>query len=78
MTNNDTDVTQSNYFRPLEAARYLRISHPLLRKLERQSQGPRRAKLGRAVVYSRRDLDDFMAARVGLAACQQSSENVVF
>jgi predicted DNA-binding transcriptional regulator AlpA len=59
----DNNGTETCYFRPLEAARYLRISHPLLRKLERQAQGPRRAKLGRAVVYSRRDLDDFMAAR---------------
>lgn len=64
----DNNGTEARYFRPLEAARYLRISHPLLRKLERQHQGPRRAKLGRAVIYSRRDLDDFVAARVGLAA----------
>lgn len=66
MTDNNT--IESHYFRPLEAARYLRISHPLLRKLERLGQAPKRAKLGRAVVYRRQDLDEFMAARVGLAA----------
>jgi len=60
--------SDSSYFRPLEAAHYLRISHPLLRKLERLNQGPRRAKLGRAVVYRRQDLDEFVAARVARAA----------
>jgi predicted DNA-binding transcriptional regulator AlpA len=65
---NENTTAVNNYFRPLDAARYLRISHPLLRKLERLNQGPRRAKLGRAVVYRKIDLDEFMAARVGQAA----------
>ena len=55
--------TTENYFRPVPAARYLRISHPLLRKLERLGQGPKRVKLGRAVVYRKVDLDEFMAGR---------------
>ena len=68
MTDNNVIDIQSNYFRPQEAARYLRFSHPLLRKLERLNQGSKRAKLGRAVVYRRQDLDDFVAARVERAA----------
>ena len=69
MTRQITIDTQSDaYFRPVEASHYLKISHPLLRKLERLGQGPKRAKLGRAVVYRRQDLDEFMAMRVGRAA----------
>ena len=68
MTEQTVIDSQPSYYRPLEAARYLRISHPLLRKLERLKQGPKRAKLGRAVVYRRQDLDEFIAARVERAA----------
>lgn len=55
------------YFKPAEAATYLRISLSLLNRLRREGKGPSYSKLGDgktcAIRYSRADLDGWMALR---------------
>ncbi|MFB3779052.1 MAG: helix-turn-helix domain-containing protein [Bryobacteraceae bacterium] len=60
-------VTQSEegfgpHMREVDAARYLGVSIAMLRKQRRFGKPPVYKKFGDAVVYRRRDLDDFLAA----------------
>ena len=52
------------YLRPKEAATFLGISHSLLAKQVRKGQGPPRRRVGRAVLYSVADLNNWMSTRV--------------
>jgi len=47
-----------------EAATYLRLSKPTLERLRLKGDGPRYAKLGKAVRYRRADLDAWLASRL--------------
>lgn len=58
-----TVQTATEFIRRPGAARFLAISVPTLKRLERLGQGPKRVKIGRAVVYPVTALRDFMAAR---------------
>lgn len=62
-TENQTNLDQDNdpgrsYTRP-EAAAYLGISEPFLRKLDLSNQGPAYIRIGRRWTYLREDLDAF-------------------
>ena len=52
---------------PRQAAQYVNLSPSFLAKMRMRSgpkQGPRYAKIGKAVVYRRSDLDQWLAAHV--------------
>ena len=46
------------------AARHVRLSHVTLERLRLTGNGPRYAKLGKAVRYRTCDLDDWVASRL--------------
>ncbi len=54
----------NEYLTPPEAAQYLRISASTLAKLRVYGGGPPFIRIGRAVRYSRAELDAYMAARI--------------
>lgn len=47
-----------------EAAAYVRLSKPTLERLRLTGEGPRYAKLGKAVRYLRADLDAWLSSRL--------------
>jgi excisionase family DNA binding protein len=53
----------NRYLRPLEAADYLRLSVSTLAKRRLSGEGPPYSKIGRAVLYRKSDLDDWLASR---------------
>jgi excisionase family DNA binding protein len=54
----------TDYLKPSEAAAYLRISTSTLAKLRVYGGGPAFTRIGRAIRYTRTELDAFMTARV--------------
>lgn len=56
-------MTFETYFTPSEAARYLRISVSTLAKLRVYGGGPPFMRIGRAIRYSRAELDTYMTTR---------------
>lgn len=56
-------MNASPYLRNPEAAEYLRLSRTYLEQLRINGTGPRYTKIGRAVIYSVHDLDEWMASR---------------
>ena len=54
---------EPRYLDTKQAADYLGLSVSTLEKLRVTGRGPRYAKAGRRVIYDRRDLDRWMAAR---------------
>lgn len=53
---------QQRYFRPKEAAKYLRVSPRQLEHWRHNGQGPRFSQPYKAVLYDRADLDEWVAA----------------
>jgi len=53
----------NDYLTPPEAAEYLRISASTLAKLRVYGGGPAFTRIGRAIRYTRTELDTYMAAR---------------
>jgi len=54
-------MNTDEYFRPSEAAAYLKSSTSTLAKLRCAGGGPFYVRLGRAVRYKKSDLEDFLA-----------------
>jgi excisionase family DNA binding protein len=54
----------SKYLTPPEAAQYIRLSASTLAKLRLYGGGPPFIRIGRAVRYSRAELDTYMQARI--------------
>jgi hypothetical protein len=52
----------NEFMRTVEAARYLQVSRQFLETARCRGDGPRFSKIGRAVIYKRSDLDDFITA----------------
>ncbi len=65
----------SKYLTPPEAAEYLRISASTLAKLRVYGGGPAFARIGRAIRYSRADLDSYMAARTARSTSDLSNKS---
>ncbi len=63
----------TTYLTPPEAAEYLRISTSTLAKLRVYGGGPAFTRIGRAIRYTRTELDAFMAARVARSTSEQST-----
>jgi excisionase family DNA binding protein len=57
-------ASQETYFRPREAADYLRSSESTLAKKRLSGEGPPFVRIGRAIRYRRSDLDSWMAASI--------------
>jgi excisionase family DNA binding protein len=57
-------VSQEIYFRPREAAEYLRSSESTLAKKRLNGNGPPFVRIGRAIRYRRSDLDAWMSASI--------------
>jgi hypothetical protein len=57
----------NEFMRTVEAARYLQVSRQFLETARCRGDGPPFSKIGRAVVYKRGDLDEFMRARLHTA-----------
>jgi predicted DNA-binding transcriptional regulator AlpA len=55
-------LVRRDRMRTRAAAKYLGVSASLLEKLRLRGTGPRYAKLGKAVIYERGDLDDWADA----------------
>jgi excisionase family DNA binding protein len=54
-------MSSETYFRPKEAAAYLRSSTSTLAKLRVYGGGPVFCRVGRSIRYRKSDLDEFMA-----------------
>ena len=59
----DTRAGEPRYLDTKQAAAYVGLSVKTLEKLRVTGRGPRYAKAGRRVIYDRRDLDRWVAAR---------------
>jgi excisionase family DNA binding protein len=57
-------ASQEAYFKPSEAAEYLRSSESTLAKKRLNGDGPPFVRIGRAIRYRRSDLDAWMAASI--------------
>jgi excisionase family DNA binding protein len=64
-------MTNETYFTPTEAAKYLRISVSTLAKLRVYGGGPAFTRIGRAIRYTRTELDAYMAARTARSTSDQ-------
>lgn len=58
------EVVESPYLRLEEAARYLNMSVSFIMKLQQAGEAPPKIKVGSASFYRKRDLDEFMEARI--------------
>jgi excisionase family DNA binding protein len=54
-----------------EAAAYIRLAKPTLERFRLTGDGPRYAKMGKAVRYRRTDLDEWLASRLIRSTSQQ-------
>ena len=55
--------SQDEWYRPPEAAAYLKSSTSTLAKKRLKGNGPTYTKFGRLVLYAKRDLDEHLASR---------------
>jgi excisionase family DNA binding protein len=58
------DQAAQEFFKPKEAAEYLRTSTSTLAKRRLYGGGPQFSRIGRAVRYRKSDLDEFMSRTV--------------
>jgi excisionase family DNA binding protein len=57
-------MTTETYFTPREAAAYLKSSTSTLAKARMTKRGPTFVRIGRAIRYRQRDIDDWMSASI--------------
>ena len=57
-------MDDDQYFKPSEAAAYLKTSTSTLAKRRLYNDSPRFTRIGRAIRYRKSDLDAFMASNV--------------
>jgi hypothetical protein len=53
----------AGFFRPVEAAEYLRTSTATLARLRKRGHGPEYSKFGVRILYSKNELDKFLASQ---------------
>ncbi len=59
-----TNMADSDYLKPREAAQHINSSASTLAKLRLYGGGPQFTRIGRSIRYRRCDLDDFMLERL--------------
>ncbi len=70
----DLENSQDEWFRPPEAAAYVKSTTSTLAKKRLKGNGPTYTKFGRLVLYSKRDLDEFLASRRRLSTSDAGTE----
>ena len=68
------DTSQNEWFRPKEAAAYVKSSESTMAKQRLKGNGPTYTKFGRLVLYAKRDLDDFLISRRRLSTSDTGQE----
>ena len=68
------DNSQDEWFRPKQAAAYLKSSESTLAKKRLKGNGPTYTKFGRLVLYAKQDLDEFLASRRRLSTSDAGTE----
>ena len=58
----ESKTNEPAYLKPREAADYINSSASTIAKRRLYGGGPKFSRIGRAVRYAKRDLDEFMAA----------------
>ncbi len=66
--------SQDEWYRPKQAAAYLKSSESTLAKKRLKGNGPTYTKFGRLVLYAKRDLDEFLASRRRLSTSDAGTE----
>ncbi len=66
----DLESPQDEWFRPREAAAYLKSTTSTLAKKRLKGNGPTYTKFGRLVLYAKRDLDEHLASRRRLSTSE--------
>jgi predicted DNA-binding transcriptional regulator AlpA len=68
-------LTQTTaYLKPREAAEYVNGSTSTLAKWRLYGGGPKFSRLGRAIRYAKRDLDEFMASRTVASTSEEAGQ----
>ncbi len=57
------DNSQDEWYRPMQAAAYVKSSESTLAKKRLKGNGPTYTKFGRLVLYAKRDLDEYLVSR---------------
>ena len=70
----DLENPQDEWFRPPEAAAYLKSTTSTLAKKRLKGNGPTYTKFGRIVLYAKRDLDEFLVSRRRLSTSDAGPE----
>ena len=65
---------QDEWYRPKQAAAYLKSSESTLAKKRLKGDGPTYTKFGRLVLYAKRDLDDYLISRRRLSTSDTGQE----
>ncbi len=76
MTTTDSPPVSDEWYRPPQAAAYLKSSPSTLAKKRLTGDGPPYTKLGRNVLYAKRDLDEFLASHRRLSTSEAEPEAV--
>ena len=58
-----TENAEDEWYRPKQTAAYVKSSESTLAKMRLKGNGPTYTKFGRLVLYAKRDLDKYLAAR---------------
>ncbi len=59
----DLENSQDEWYRPPEAAAYVKSTTSTLAKKRLKGNGPTYTKFGRLVLYAKRDLDEYLTSR---------------
>ena len=70
----DLEDSRDEWYRPPEAAIYLKSTTSTLAKKRLRGDGPVYTKFGRLVLYVKRDLDEFLASHRRLSTSDPSQE----
>ena len=63
---------EDEWYRPKQAAAYLKSSESTLAKKRLKGNGPTYTKFGRLVLYAKRDLDDYLFSRRRLSTSEDT------
>ncbi len=65
---------EDEWYRPKQTAVYVKSSESTLAKMRLKGNGPTYTKFGRLVLYAKRDLDKYLAARRRLSTSETGPE----
>ena len=65
---------EDEWYRPKQTAAYVKSSESTLAKMRLKGNGPTYTKFGRLVLYAKKDLDKYLAARRRLSTSDSGPE----